>query len=192
MRCGRYSVIYCVVIRRNMILCPYSVWVAWKNRTRFFVARGWQGVCYILDEGIFYPCIGYFHMPLEFFSTQVVQWRCLVVITFVTITYLGLVDVGKNSNSFFSRYAWKPAIRTVGLSAKGPGEKLTNNITSKVPSPISIPPMGFLTVATVHYRGTVRRGEQMNQWWFRLSVCRQVYNCHYMPTRLSLCRSELK
>jgi len=57
-----------------MILRLYSVWVVWKNRTRFFVAKGWEGVCYILDEGIFFhPCIGTFHMPLEFFSTQVVQ-----------------------------------------------------------------------------------------------------------------------
>lgn len=163
MRCGRYSVIYCVVIRRNMVLCPYSVWVAWKNRTRFFVARGWEGVYYTLDKGIcLLMCRLFPQAPRIFFCTQVVQWRCLVVITFVTIKCLGLVDVGKNSNSFFSRFAWKPAIRTVGLSAEGPGEKLTNNITSRVPSPISIPPMGFLTVATVQYHGAVGRGEQMN------------------------------
>jgi len=86
-----------------MILCPYSVWVAWKNRTRFFVARGWEGVCYILDEGIFYPCIGSFHMPLEFFFYI---GRPVVMLSSDNLRYhqvLGLVDVGNNSNSFFSR-----------------------------------------------------------------------------------------
>lgn len=53
-----------------MILCPYSVWVAWKNRTRFFVARGWEGVCYILDEGIFLPMYRLFpHASRIFFYT---------------------------------------------------------------------------------------------------------------------------
>jgi hypothetical protein len=54
------------------------------------------------------------------------------------------------------------------LSAEGPGEKLTSNITS--PSAITIPSMGFLSVAAVQYRGAVGQGEQMNQWWFRVPV----------------------
>jgi len=73
MRCGRYSVIYCVVIRRNMILCPYCVWVAWKNRKRFFVARVWESACYILDAGIFLPMFRLFPHAPRIFSTQVVQ-----------------------------------------------------------------------------------------------------------------------
>jgi hypothetical protein len=146
--------------------------------------EGGKACVIFLMKGFFYPCIGCFHMPLEFFfSTQVVQWRCLVVITFVNIKYLGLAEVGKNSNSFFSQWAWKPAILTVELSAEGPGEKLTSNIKSRAPSPICIPSVGFLTVATVQYRGAVGRGEQKNQWWFRLSVysrCITVSTCQHV------------
>jgi len=108
-------------------------------------------------------------------------FKGLIVITFVTIKCLGLADVGKNSNSFFSRFAWKPAIRTVELSAEGPGEKLTNNnTTSRVPSPISIPSMGFLTVATVRYHGAVCRGSRWtNDSFGCLSTgrCRTVSTC---------------
>lgn len=71
MRCGRYSVIYFVVTTRNVIVCAYIVWVVWKYRTRFLVDRGWEDVCYILDEGIFFiPMYGLFlHIPRVSFYT---------------------------------------------------------------------------------------------------------------------------